>query len=501
MVFSFPRNYPASPPDVGFSTPFRYHNGASYIINDDTSPLYQCQVICLNILGNFASFHGEWASAQGEGWSSAMGVSNLMIQLQTTLLELDSSCGDAEKRRIKSHADNLKVDVSREEQHMGLCPYPEVHEEWENTEVSDSSRPSSEDGDVAPGEAKAEMEKRHCYFTLNTYKDDIMGFGVDVAGKSIKTDGELLSLEAYEEHAIRLTAYKKPFTDFIPAFICPEHAEQPKWYAKFKEYTDFILLMTPDVSPYQVLCRLMTTMTVETMKGEKHAALSFFEAYCSFWRSLRYLLTKKDVEGGKKMTQKIKDFVYKERCRGKDVTPDVGILLALYTVLPESCPRQDFIDAYLDESMIRQVLWWQKGNVPLNGALLRANLITEATFKASEVSRELLMFNLRMLDIVIPNGDADVAAAGMDRTLGQVADRFDALKAQQQEEPAIRNWAEFYAQTPASAEEKKRVADSELGYVSSLVARAHKRGSAYVWTAPAYNNKGKGKGKGKGFRR
>ena len=41
--------------------------------------------------------------------------------------------------------------------------------------------------------------------------------------------------------------------------------------------------------------------------------------------------------------------------------PDVGVILAIATTLTDKINFSEFIDAYLDESFIRCVMWWNKG--------------------------------------------------------------------------------------------------------------------------------------------
>ena len=57
FLIEFPDNYPCAPPNVGFSTPFEYNDGAYYVVNDSSKPLNGKFVICLDVLGNFAHVH------------------------------------------------------------------------------------------------------------------------------------------------------------------------------------------------------------------------------------------------------------------------------------------------------------------------------------------------------------------------------------------------------------------------------------------------------------
>ena len=106
LLVHFPDGYPIVAPNVGFSTKFPYHDGASYVINDISNPLNGKFVICLNVLGNFAGVHGEWKHEKGSGWSPAYDISSLFIVLQTVIQENLSKCSVMElEQTIKACCD------------------------------------------------------------------------------------------------------------------------------------------------------------------------------------------------------------------------------------------------------------------------------------------------------------------------------------------------------------------------------------------------------------
>ncbi len=103
---------------------------------------------------------------------------------------------------------------------------------------------------------------------------------------------------------------------------------------------------------------------------------------CSFWRTLRFFYA--NTEGLEDAAIKmITDFTKSEAKRHKDVCPDVGVILAIATTLTDKIDFSEFIDSYLDESFIRCVMWWNKGN----NSKEKNNV-----FKETAVSRELLLF-------------------------------------------------------------------------------------------------------------
>eukprot|EP00397_Hematodinium_sp_SG-2012_P040339 GEMP01044178.1.p1 GENE.GEMP01044178.1~~GEMP01044178.1.p1 ORF type:complete len:558 (+),score=167.17 GEMP01044178.1:28-1674(+) len=475
FIMHFQPDYPRSAPHVGFCTPFPFHQGATITRSD--GPLAGLQEICLNILGNFDKVHDEWANAQGEGWSSGMTVASLLVQLQMTLLDLND-LSDGEKRTLKNQCDRCRVEVDDSTVHLGTAPWPQVAAflvEKKKDNTTDTPK-----------------DLRSCYYTTKTAQEDILGFGVRIERRMVKTEGEIISWEAYDAEKVRVTAYKKAFTHFIPCYISPAHGDTARWRDVLANCLQSIMSETGDSDVSTVLARLMNSMTVELMQGAKACAVSFFEAYCSFWRSLRAMVMR-DTKLYQHLAERLQKFTQEEEMRHKVRCPDVGMMLALYTVMPDTVPRAQFVEAYVDESMLRQVFWWQKGQVAINGP---------ATFEASQVSRELLLFNLRVLDIIVPNADATSAAIAMDTSFGCVPDRLERLL-QDTKSAAnqVTDWGAFFEHAGASKDMIAKVKQSVDAYVKTLVERAEERGEKYTFSGKGKDNFSKGKdnfSKGKG---
>ena len=106
LLIAFPQDYPTSAPSVGFScSNIGYQDGATSIEQSPTSPLKGKLTICLDILGNFAQYHKEWASTAKSGWSPAYTVSSLLVNLQAVLgtcaLTLDGVSNERIKRECE----------------------------------------------------------------------------------------------------------------------------------------------------------------------------------------------------------------------------------------------------------------------------------------------------------------------------------------------------------------------------------------------------------------
>merc|ERR1711881_314514 len=151
----------------------------------------------------------------------------------------------------------------------------------------------------------------------------------------------------------------------------------------------------------EVFPRLINQMIEEEMKPDaaKIAAIATFEAMCNFWRTLRWLVDMRPTLLAR-VGAMLSKFVSEEEYRHKDSTPDLGMLLVLFTVFQghDGCPtRDDFIQAYADENSLRWVMWWQRSGTKPEPS---------PVFHATQVSREICMFQMTVVDIII----ADVTA-------------------------------------------------------------------------------------------
>merc|ERR1712149_27663 len=89
-----------------------------------------------------------------------------------------------------------------------------------------------------------------------------------------------------------------------------------------------------DAAILEVFPRLINQLIVEMMRTdrEKTEAIATFEALSNCWRTLRWLLdTRKSLRG--QVSKTLTKFVSDEKARHKDVSPDLGIVLVLFTVL------------------------------------------------------------------------------------------------------------------------------------------------------------------------
>jgi len=531
FLIDFPSDYPNSAPNIGFSFQFQYRGGAEYVMADGR--LKGKKVICLDVLGNFGDVHSEWKSTVGSGWSPAYTVTTLLVQLQSVLCDLGSAMSQKERDVTYQSAmrfceqnpqavipimDEDEIRDRREERLvekklMKICNGNEdlvgrvtlfarrtgiVDKEVEMSnlltllgDVASTASGSHADS-LSDAEAEVVVDANICcWSTGKLYTEALLGVGISRERRNITTAAELLSKEAFDG-GLRQNTNKSPFEFFLPVWINEAHAAgRPEWSnVLLKKCLEIGVKALgaeggEDGAILEVFPRLINQMIVEMMKpdAEKSAAIAIFEALCNFWRTFRWLVDTRPLLRTK-VGVTLSRFVSDVKFRHKDKSPDLGALLVLFTVLQgyDSCPkRQDFINAYADENSLRWVMWWKRAgakaeNVPV--------------FNATQVSREILMFQMMVVDVVI--GDVSETLKEIEFTNCRLPDRLEALQSQwRQRKQAIADWQGYFACIGAA---KPSFGSSNL-WIADCVRRAESMGPKYS------GGKGDGKGsKGKGGR-
>lgn len=533
FLIDFPCDYPSSAPNIGFSFEFEYSGGASYVMQDGR--LKGKKVICLDILGNFGNVHTEWKSTVGSGWSPAYTVTTLLIQLQSVLCDLGKQL--SVRQRDVTYQSAVRFCEKNPARVLELLDEDEIRERQERRRreqqlakicrgdeelagrVTDfarkaglsqkeaqmdvllelladvastacGSRASSEPESVGP-EVDANI---CCWSTGKLYTEAMLGVGVSRARGNLATAAELLSKEAFDG-GLRQNTDKSAFEFFLPVWINEAHAAgRPQWREfLLKSCSEigrrvFEVSGDDDAAVLKVFPCMINQLIVEMMKPDapKSEAIATFEALCNFWRTFRWLVdTRPSLR--KRVSATLTRFVAEEGFRHKDHSPDLGALLVLWTVLQgsEDCPkRQDFSDAYADENSVRWVMWWQRSGTVPEGV---------PVFQATKVSREILMFQMMVVDVVI--GDVPETLREMEATNCKLPARLERLQQQWRErKQAVGDWRAYFGcigvATPAFG--------STAEWIASCAARAAEKGPKYGGGKGGGKDKGRGKGKGRG---
>jgi len=356
-----------------------------------------------------------------------------------------------------------------------------------------SSEGSAKDESSVRGDTEPQVDNNICCFASGKlYTESMLGVGVSRQRKNLGTAAELLSKNAFDG-GLRQNTDKSAFEFFLPVWINERHASNsPAWCkALQKSYTQMgsqvFQVSKEEDCILEVFPRLINQMIVEVMRPDasKSAAITIFEALCNFWRTLRWL-----VDSQKPLLRKISDmlqrFVADEPYRHKDVTADLGIILVLHTVVQgqPGCPcKTDFIDSYFDENSLRCVMWWQRSGTRPE---------SQPVFDATKVSREICMFQMMVLDVVI--ADPAQTLKQMEATNCKLPSRLESLQSKwKQTQANVKDWRAFFKCIQATEPKFP----SSAAWIASCVQRAASKGPKYGDSGKG-SSKGAGKGKGKG---
>jgi len=524
-ILEAPKDYPQNPPNVGFCTRFPYTMGASYIERKD-GPLKNTLVLCLNILGNFANIHTEWQAKEGEGWSPSMSVETCIVNLQALLSELDGNLNVSQKQSFIKDCKKFELQIpemnithtydepwppiatreqaeqmKQETQFMkkiARIPSPEIQERVEsffrlipgqNTkkkycDIIIDMMELYENNMMGMSEAPQTFENDEikCYVLQTSYQEELLGYGVVQDRKQLKTPGELLCQSAFDQEGVRFSATKKSFTHWLPAFINQTHISHGTWYSETKKRLDILAKLiqqnnqqygnSKPVHPIlEILPNLINSMIVEIMKGDKASAISYFEALCSFWRTLRFFLFESpeaETLRGQAM-KKMQSFCTTEDGRHKQNVPDVGQFLALYTCLTDKVRESTFVDAYQTESSTRSVMWWKDDIQPQ----------ARAVFEKTKIGRGIFMFQMTVCRQLL-NGNPVQTCEDMDRSCGKMPERLEALQKKWREvEPNIKTWKQFFEYAGCSESYSKPKLNNLDNWCRWLITEADRKGPRY----------------------
>lgn len=470
FLVEFPPEYPQKAPSVGFSTEFPYGDGASYVINDTENALHGKYVICMDLLGNFAGVHTEWSRVKGSGWSPAYDISSLLIILQAVTTEnilnssnaarlsafaksneyaqnneipqvnlpLEPSSGPSsssdEKKGEDEKLQSLDCTTVFPPQVQSLCA--ELAVKLTNTEHRESFdnlirmfAEFAQFNDQKKVMKAEEMEvfdpEIKCWYTQATYQEDTLGYGVQAQRKgdhwSLSTDCNLISRGAYDE-GLRVQPNKEQFQFFLPSWINSNHAQKNTNWVKIlrksiKEIGQHLGLSGEKESVMFIFPEILNRMIVLMMDvtSDYRASENIFQCILNIWRTALYVIEK--LPGLKEnIVTILNDFIDKEDCRRKSITPNIGHTLIMATFFKsEQVNWSSFLDAYDDESILRRVLWLQKDGV----VICESN-----TFENAEISRKNILFQTMFKKVVITTDDMEPVLIGIDQSNCKLPERL-----------------------------------------------------------------------------
>lgn len=443
FVLEFDDNYPDSAPNAFFETYVKYLNGASYEVNGRL-------VVCLNIFSNFSYVHTEWKNTVGEGWSPAYTVSTILISMQGLMMSEMLSNNESDIKKTIDSARNFKCSVTK---HNGL----EHNLWWPQVllDKKDLEKYYQENNIISPEQKKFNPLRDHyiCYVKKSTFLDNSeLGYGVNIDNPKIgiiSSPCEYLSLEAFRD-GIRRSSMNKSFSHWIPILISTD-----KWKDIKKQFIDNIGRIGKEISldnkhisevVIKICSSIMNSLVVEIMnnKNNLQANDKFVDGYFAIYRLLSQYATEepKIIEY---VDDQLWDFINQPKKRTKQYVQNLGELLIFLTI-SKKCTWNDIKQFFLEECDTRNVFWHAVGNTKnpaMFPELINTSIIegrAQKVFKASEISRNLVMFQVRFSQVT-----KLLTRELMDSNYGLAPDQLRSdLKSTYNEVSKITNWNGYF---------------------------------------------------------
>lgn len=264
-----------------------------------------------------------------------------------------------------------------------------------------------------------------CFHTKDFAKDVVLGVGINVQRNPyddniiayINTPLDLLSEYAFKELNVRTSAWKEPFTHWLPMYLNKEHGDRA-----FPVFMNCIMELSNEkifnaISAVNILCKLMNTMVVNIMNGHKHASIKGLTGYSYFHRWLIYLVNR-IPRLQQWIDERVEDFIKHERSRDKEEIPMIGDFIPLLSV--SKFTWKQFASPLLKEVFTRNVLWLLK-KYPIANYQITDKTRLQCSFDSSQVMNKLIMFHYTFLNMMArPSG----------KSLAEVAASYDAKNGQ-----------------------------------------------------------------------
>ena len=409
--------YPMVAPKAYFETPVSYTGGA--VISRDGR-----WEVCLNIFGNFAHVHTEWASQQ-EGWSPAYTIETILVSLQALLSSdfMSMRPGDVTASRAAALAYRCP-----ETGHYGgdsqtyWPPLPTARGESGGTGGAAASPPEAAAPAVQTGAGDGIM----CYVTKAG--DDVMGFGIHVERArqlTLSTPCEPLSREAFAS-GVRASATNKPFEFWVP-FVTPRHL-WPELRSVWAAAIGAIRQTHPlghdiPTASVQLCCSLMNSLVVEIMNATHQLTANdkFINGYFALLGVLREIRREHCKVVCDFADAAIKAFIDSPAGRSKAVLPNLGEWLLLLLV-SSRYKWADVCEVFVAECDARNVFWYVQGTPASPGAcrdLLDRSRVRRAQriFDATPTSRSIVCYQVRFLQLAAGLNTAALKGALIDEPL------------------------------------------------------------------------------------
>ncbi|KAH3758444.1 Ubiquitinconjugating enzyme subfamily protein [Pelomyxa schiedti] len=504
LVLYFPPNYPAKSPSAEFVPSFSFSGGAT-----KTGPKGGTQV-CLSIFSDFAIYHTEWANEKGTGWSPSYTVQTVLLNLVSFINERSSS----------GNAALAQAFVCKDCGHSHASPKPplptaeELQAATKRTAAKAATAVTATATTASASTNSAVSEFIKCYVSkvefLSAPPATVFGFGINKSGTpynpSLTSPCEFMTYDSFQmlKASGRVeSVMREELHFFIPQYINAAHGAT---IAPLFEAACVSITGSPKFTAQlvlQVLPKLMNSSVVAFMNGTTFTSERALHGYFFFHRLFLWAVYEKYPELLPLVTQAVSDFVSNPAMRLKSNCPNLGEWLTYLTVVNDPALQwKNICQPVIQETFERNVMWYVATNPQLadtNNATVNANRVG-VTFGATKVSRDLMAFQTRFLDVAKPASmQPQQIAARYDANYGlPTAEMQQGMQAVCAKIKSVSNYNEWFSVIQAPSPKNLCAVLCESVTSSMSKPGYTKTGKGGRGGGGNNNNQGGGRGRGRG---
>ena len=389
---------------------------------------------------------GKYRSEMVEDdWCSGYSIYSLLLQIQFGLFDYQAS----QNHNIAQEANASKTFKCKDCEHHGLDKiFPPFESVLENGPVSYASKTEEE----------KLVEDTYCFHTRMNVKETTQGTGVAFSRQMrttevarIYTTIDLVSRKAFEE-GLRKSVNKKRFSHWLPLYF-KETCKIDKTVDLFRKHLSDIAAGSKNKFDEEMILtimpKLMLTHIVQLMNDIAYSSIKGIRMLNYFHRGFLFML-EQHPQMQFKLEKQIELFMNDDDFRGKDQTPDLGIILGLLCG-SRKYRFQDVIKQLLNEKLARHVFWILK-EVPDFENISDQNYnqeFAEKVYKATEGGWRFVMFMAYYNNFII---DKNLENRNLDAIIEEYDKRYSRLYYKIEEElqkevdsiKAVNNFNDFF---------------------------------------------------------
>ena len=381
--FSFPKDYPLSPPSV-------------YLLNNNfTHPnVMEGGRICLDMF--------EKQGKSYKGWKTGYTILSILLQLQSFFFEVDENfLTEEHKIKIKEQLISMNEFKCPECKHRGSSnPFPDFPQKTElNTQLTVEQY------------KEAKKEEICCYHIKEHFTKVPIGLGVNIS--KIPRTGEInsiipcfdfISLKAYSKERLRVSFEGRRFTHWFPLYFGEEDKKDKFLNSATKAISMIVKGTTKEFTPdliAKVMYKFFGSCCLTIIKENVHNSSRALEILIYVYRIL-IILVKNCPEFKEEVNKKIENFIKIPEKRNKKDTPSLNDLLVMLSI--SDYKIEDLLPSYISEQLDRQIFWILK-ELPQLEELINSSDIDDirakVCFKAAITGQQLLLLYYYLLKKIV----------------------------------------------------------------------------------------------------